>query len=91
MRFALIDSEKTSLPVGRMCEAPCVSQGRLYAGKAQPACRRQRQDMVHLAHFRANFAPPYDRYGSPRMLRDLIDDGHKNGRRGTARLIRKTS
>jgi hypothetical protein len=25
------------------------------------------------------------------MLRDLIDDGHKNGRRGTARLIRKTS
>lgn len=89
MRFAFIDSEKASFPVSRMCEVLGVSQSGFFAWKARPTCRRQRQDMVYLAHIRAAFALSNGSYGSPRMHRDLIDDGHKIGRRRTARLMRE--
>ena len=72
-----------------MCEVLGVSQSGFFAWKARPTCRRQRQDMVYLAHIRAAFALSNGSYGSPRMHRDLIDDGHKIGRRRTARLMRE--
>ena len=45
--------------------------------------------MVYLAHIRAAFALSNGSYGSPRMHRGRIDDGHKIGRRRTARLMRE--
>jgi putative transposase len=45
--------------------------------------------MVYLAHIRTAFALSNGTYGSPRMHRDLIDDGHRIGRHRTARLMRE--
>jgi hypothetical protein len=52
-------------------------------------CRRQQQDMVHLAHIRTAFALSSGTCGSPRMQRDLADDGHQIGRHRAARLMRE--
>ena len=87
MRFRLIDVAKKEFPVQRMCKVLDVSQSGYFAWRDRPACRRQRQDMVLLAHIRSAFALSLGTYGSPRMTRELQEDGLKVGRRRTARLM----
>ena len=89
MRFRLIDAAKEEFPVQRLCEVLGVSQSGYFAWSGRPACRRQREDMVLLAHLRSAFALSNGTYGSPRMTRELQDDGLKVGRRRTARLMRE--
>jgi transposase InsO family protein len=45
--------------------------------------------MVYLAHLRTAFALSNGTYGSPRMHRDLVNEGHEIGRHRTARLMRE--
>ncbi|WP_404944761.1 IS3 family transposase [Sagittula sp. P11] len=89
MSFAFIDAEKASFPISRMCRVLDISQSGFFAWRGRPACQRQKQDMVHLAHIRTVFALSNGSYGSPRMHRDLIDEGHRIGRHRTARLMRE--
>jgi putative transposase len=65
-----------------------VSQSGYFAWRGRPACRRQRDDMVLLAHVRSAFALSNATYGSPRMRRELQDAGLVAGRRRIARLRR---
>lgn len=78
-----------SFPIHRMCETLGVSQSGFFAWRDRPACQRQRQDMVYLAHIRTAFALSNGTDGSPRLHRDLVDDGHQIGRHRTARLMRE--
>jgi transposase InsO family protein len=89
MRFRLVDQAKAEFPVQRLCKALGVSQSGYFAWKHRPASGRQRGDMVLLAHVRSAFALSNGTYGSPRMTRELQDDGHLVGRRRTARLMRE--
>jgi putative transposase len=89
MRFALIDAAKEEFPVHRLCQVLEVSQSGYFAWKGRPACRRQREDMVLLAHVRSAFTLSNGTYGSPRMTRELRDRGLAVGRRRTARLMRE--
>jgi putative transposase len=89
MSFAFIEAEKASFPIHRMCDVLGVSQSGFFAWRDRPACQRQRQDMIYLAHIRTAFALSNGTYGSPRMHRDLVDDGHRIGRHRTARLMRE--
>ena len=89
MRFRLIDQAKKEFPVARLCRVLGVSQSGYFAWKDRPASRRQREDMTLLAHVRSAFAQSSGTYGSPRMTRDLQDDGFAVGRRRTARLMRE--
>jgi putative transposase len=75
MRFALIDGAKAAFPVHRLCRVLGVSQSGYFAWRRRPACRRQRDDMVLLAHVRSAFALSNSTYGSPRMTRELRDSG----------------
>ena len=77
------------LPVQRLCDVLGVSQSGYFAWRGRPACWRRRGDMVLLAHVRSAFALSNGTYGSPRMTRELRDDGLKVGRRRTARLMRE--
>ena len=88
MRFALIDRTKAEFPVHRLCRVLGVSQSGYFAWRGRPACRRQRDDMVLLAHVRSAFALSNATYGSPRMTRELQDAGLMVGRRRIARLMR---
>jgi HTH-like domain len=89
MRFQLIDRAKQDFPVHRLCEMLGVSQSGYFAWKDRPASRRQRDDMVMLAHVRSAFALSNGTYASPRMTRELQDEGFAIGRRRTARLMRE--
>ncbi len=89
MSFALIDQAKTQFPVHRLCQVLGVSQSGYFAHRSRPASQRQRDDMVLFAHVRSAFAQSNGTYGSPRMTRELLDDGFAVGRRRTARLMRE--
>ena len=89
MSFAFIDAERARFPVSRMCEVLGVSQSGFFAWKGRPASRRQQDDLIYLAHIRTAFELSNGTYGSPRMHRDLVDDGHSIGRRRVSRLMRE--
>jgi transposase InsO family protein len=89
MRFRLIDAAKKEFPVQRLCKVLGVSPSGYFAWKERPACRRQRDDMVLLAHVRSAFALSGGTYGSPRMTYELRDNGLAIGRRRVARLMRE--
>jgi putative transposase len=89
MRFALIDQAKNAFPIQRLCKVLGVSQSGYFAYRGRSASNRQQSDMVMLAHVRSAFSLSNGTYGSPRMTRDLQDDGFAIGRRRTARLMRE--
>ncbi len=89
MKFAFIDAKKAGFPIRRICCVLGVSQSGFFACQERLACRRQQQDMVHLAHIRTAFALSNGTYGSPRVHRDLVEEGHGIGRHRTARLVRE--
>lgn len=87
MSFALIDAKKAEIPVETACEVLGVSVSGFYAWKNRPASNRQSDDMVMLAHIRAEFATSNETYGSPRMHAELTDSGLAIGRHRVARLM----
>ena len=89
MRFELIDAGSEEFPVQRLCKVLGVSQSGYFAWRNRPACRRQHEDLVLLAHVRSAFKLSSETYGSPRMTRELRDEGLNVGRRRTARLMRQ--
>ena len=91
MKFRLIDAAKKEFPVQRLCKVLGVSQSGYFAWKDRPHCRRQNEDMVLLAHIRSAFALSNATYGSPRMTRELRDDGITIGRHRVARLMRENA
>ena len=81
--------EKAEFPVRTMCRVLDVSESGFFSWKGRPASQRQRDDMIYLAHIRIAFELSNRTYGSPRMHRDLVDEGLSIGRRRTARLMRE--
>jgi putative transposase len=87
MSFALIDAKKADVPVETACAVLGVSVSGYYAWKGRPASRRQSDDMVLLAHIRAEFWTSNETYGSPRMHAELKELGLTAGRNRVARLM----
>lgn len=56
MRFEFIDQAKKEFPVHRLCDVLGVSESGYFAWKGRPASRRHGEDMVLLAHIRAQFS-----------------------------------
>src|SRR3954447_23028603 len=80
MRFALIDGAKAEFPVHRLCRVLGVSQSGYFVWRGRPACRRQRDDMVLLAHVRSDFALSNGTGGIKRSSQHL-DEGVAMGTR----------
>src|SRR3954462_13057912 len=89
MRFKLIDAAKKEFPVQRLCRVLDFSPSGYFAWKNRPASRRQREDLVLLAHVRSAFSLSHETYGSPRMTHELREQGLETGRRRVARLMRE--
>jgi putative transposase len=88
MRFRLIDTNKASTTIDRMCLLMDVSVSGFYAWKNRDPSKRQLDDMVLLAHIRSQFASSHETYGAPRMHVELKEDGVNVGRHRVARLMR---
>ena len=88
MRFKLIDRAKKEFPVHRLCDVLGVSQSGYFAWRSRKPSQRQLDDMVILAHIRAQFSTSNETYGAPRMYVELKEDDLDVGRHRVARLMR---
>ena len=89
MRLCFIENEKANFSICRMCKVLRVSESGYYAWLSRPASQRQRDDMVYLAHIRAEHAHNYRAYGRKRMTDELRNQGIVIGERRVGRLMRE--
>ena len=89
MRFRFIKKEKANFSICGMCKVLRVSESGYYAWASRPASQRQRDDMVFLAHIRAEHVRNYRAYGRKRMTDELRDQGIVIGERRVGRLMRE--
>lgn len=88
MRFAFIEAEKAAFPVTMMCRLLEVSRSGFYASRGRRESTRAGEDRRLLVNIRASHTASRGTYGSPRVHRDLVDDGMAVGRHRVARLMR---
>ena len=89
MRFKPIEEHRFTFSIGRMCRVMSVSSRGLRAFRSRPASRRQRSDMVTLAHIKEQSRLSLGSYGRPRMTEELKEIGLNIGHRRVGRLMRQ--
>ena len=88
MRFRFVEEQRGAFPIDRLCRVMNVSPRGLRAFRSRPASRRQRMDMVVLAHIKEQSRLSLGSYGRPRMTEELKEVGVEVGHRRVGRLIR---
>ncbi|WP_458789670.1 IS3 family transposase [Yoonia sp. MH D7] len=91
VRFAFIDAWREEWPVEFLCWVMQVTSRGYRAWRVRPMCQRQRDDMVILAHIRAQHRLSLQSYGRPRMTEELQELGLAVGHRRVGRLMRDNS
>jgi hypothetical protein len=87
VKFAFIDEERATWPVGAMCDVLAVSRSGFYAWKASPAPPRVLEDAKLVAEIKAAHKVGRGAYGSPRVFRAL----RKQGSRCVTRAVPSSS
>ncbi|MDB9703779.1 IS3 family transposase [Rhodospirillales bacterium] len=87
MRFRFIEKKEANFWICKMCKVLGVSDSGYYAWVSRPASQRQRDDMVYLAHIRAEHERNYCAYGRKRITDELRDRGVVIGERRVGRLM----
>jgi putative transposase len=88
VKYAFIARREPKWPVRPLCRLLGVSAAGFYAWRSRPASARQVEDTRLLGLIRQSFAASDATYGSPRVLRDLIDWGCGCSKHRVARLMR---
>jgi len=88
MRFAFVQKHCSHTPVERLCRMMNVTSRGFRAWRGRPVNQLQRNDMVLLAHIRAQHHLSLGSYGRPRMTQELKEIGLNVGRRRVGRLMR---
>jgi putative transposase len=89
MKFAFIAREKATYPIDLLCRVLEVSRAGFYAAQGRPPSARRRADRQLAVYVAAAHAASRQRYGSPRVYRELRAHGHTVGRHRVARLMRE--
>lgn len=89
MRFAFIDAEKANFPIAKLCKVLRVTRSGFYAWRARDESTHKKRDRFLAAKVRAAHEASRGVYGSPRIHRELKDDGENVGRKRVARLMRE--
>ena len=89
MRFRFIEAEKALYPIRLLCRCLAVSRSGYYAWRRRPVSARVKQDARLRVEIAASHAASRRTYGSPRILRDLREEGHRVSRKRVARLMRE--
>ena len=88
-RFAFIDAWKKVWPIEQMCRVLKVTSRGFRAWRSRPMGKRQRKDLVILAHIREQHSLALGSYGRPRMTEELKELGLAVGHRRVGRLMRQ--
>lgn len=88
MRFRFIEAEKACYPVTILCRCLEVSRAGYYAWRTRAPSARSAEDAKLRVAIRASHKASRRAYGSPRIQRDLRDQGHSVSRKRVASLMR---
>jgi putative transposase len=89
VRFKFIEEHQSTFSIQRMCQVMQVSSRGLRAFRSRPASRRQRSDLITLAHIKEQSRLSLGSYGRPRMTEELKEIGLDVGHRRVGRLMRE--
>ncbi len=89
MRFRFVEAEKADYPVRLLCRCLAVSRSGFYAWRERPVSARDKQDARLKVEIAASHSASRRTYGSPRIIRDLHEEGHRVSRKRVARLMRE--
>jgi putative transposase len=89
VKFAWIAAEKASFRVSELCRALDVSPSGFYAWCARPESARAQRDRRLKVLVRASFAASKQRYGSPRIHEDLLEQDERVSRKRVIRLMQE--
>lgn len=89
MKYQFIEQHKQEFPVVVMCRVLGISERGYYAWRRRPICRRKREDAQLKEEIRQVFVRHQGRYGSPRVHRELRDQGRSLSRKRVAKLMRE--
>jgi transposase InsO family protein len=89
VKFAFIDEEKATWPVGAMCDVLSVSRSGFYAWKTRPTSPRALEDAELVVDIKAAHKAGRGNYGSPRVFRALRKRGKRIGKKRVERLMRQ--
>ncbi|MGH1364659.1 MAG: IS3 family transposase [Calditrichia bacterium] len=71
MKYEFIHTHRRAFTVKRLCRNLCVSPSGYYNWLKRPISNRQRANQALRTHVRATFKEYRNRYGSPRIYREL--------------------
>ena len=89
MKFAWIQTEKASYPLTKLCRWLGVTPSGFYAWRQRPASTHAREDRRLKVLVQASFAESKQRYGSPRIHADLIEQDEQVSRKRVIRLMQE--
>lgn len=89
MRFVFIRAHERIFHITTMCRVLEVSRAGFYKWRAQPLADRVKEDAALAARIRAIHTGRRRAYGSPRVHRELRDDGIRCGEKRVARVMRQ--
>jgi putative transposase len=89
VKFAWIAAEKASFKISELCRTLGVSPSGYYMWCRRSESARARRDRHLKVLVRASFAASKQRYGSPRIHRDLLEQGERISRKRVIRLMQE--
>ena|SRR5690349_19523155 len=87
--MSLSNSTSKSFPLSSCARCSRVSESGYYAWLKRPICQRKREDADLKKEIEQVFTIHQGRYGSPRIYRELRDQGRSISRKRIARLMRE--
>ena len=89
MKFAWIQAEKAHYPVHKLCRWLAVTPSGFYAWCTRPESARAARDRALTVLVRASFDASKQRYGSPRIHEDLLEQHERVSRKRVIRLMQE--
>jgi len=89
VKFAWIQTEKATYPLAKLCRWLGVTRSGFYAWCQRPESPRAREDRRLKVLVRASFAASKQRYGSPRVHEDLIEQDEHVSRKRIIRFMQE--
>jgi len=88
MKYAFIDEHRSGFRVKKMCRVLDVSRSRYYAWRRRSQGLRQKENERLLERIKEAYKIGRRTYGSPRITKELIENGIFCGKNRIARLMR---
>ncbi len=89
MKYPLIEQHRDHYPTRWMCSALSVSERGLRSWRSRRESKRRQQDRRLLIGIRSSFEASERTYGSPRIVKDLREEGQRTSKKRVARIMRE--